>query len=204
MAASTLYDPVLSPKLDAVRVVGKPLDRRDGRAKVTGEARYASEYRSEPQALYGFIVEATIAKGRIRTLETKAVEAAPGVRLVMTHLNAPPQAEFGLPAAVNRNGRPRPVLADVHIRHFGEPIALVVADSFEQARAAAALMRADYDREPASFMLNENLQAAYRPDRVGPGFAADSAVGDFEPAFAEAAVQVDATYHNARQNHNPL
>ncbi|MBV8779739.1 MAG: xanthine dehydrogenase family protein molybdopterin-binding subunit, partial [Alphaproteobacteria bacterium] len=204
MAVSSGYDPDLAPTLDAVSVVGKPLDRLDGVAKVTGGARYAGEYRTDPQAAYGFIVGATIAKGRIRTLETDAAERAPGVRLVMTHQNTPPQAAFGPPAATNRNVRPRPVLADAQIRYFGEPIALVVADSFEQARAAASLVRAGYDREAAAFVLQEHLAAAYRPERVGPGFAPDSEIGDFDAAFAAAPVQVDATYDNACQNHNPL
>jgi xanthine dehydrogenase YagR molybdenum-binding subunit len=203
MAEPLAYDPAVSHKLDAVTVVGKALDRLDGVPKVTGRAQYAYEYQIA-RAAYGFIVEATIAKGRILALDTEAAERAPGVRLVMTHLNAPKQAPFGPRTAANRNARARPVLADAEIRYYGEPIALVVADSFEQARAAAALVRARYDRAPAAFVLTENLQSAYRPDRVGPGLAPDTAMGDFEGAFAVAPVKVDATYDNAYQNHNPL
>jgi xanthine dehydrogenase YagR molybdenum-binding subunit len=203
MAEPLAYDPVVSPKLDAVTVVGKALDRLDGVTKVTGRAQYAYEYQIA-RAAYGFIVEATIAKGRILALDTEAAERAPGVRLVMTHLNGPKQAPFGPRTAANRNARARPVLADAEIRYFGEPIALVVADSFEEARAAAAMVHARFYRAPAAFVLEENLKSAYPPERVGPGFAPDTAMGDFEGAFAAAPVKVDVTYDNACQNHNPL
>jgi xanthine dehydrogenase YagR molybdenum-binding subunit len=204
MADPQAYDPASSPKLDDVTIVGQPLDRLDGAAKVTGQAKYAYEYHTNPRAAYGFIVESTIARGRILMLDTKLAERAPGVRLVMTHLNAARQATFGPPAVANRNGRARPVLVDAEILYFGQPIALVVANSFEQARAGAALVHAHYDREQAALALEDNLDQAYRPERVGPGFAPDTAVGDFEGAFATAPVKVDATYDNAYQIHNPL
>ena len=175
MAASQAYDPASAAKLDAVTFVGQPLDRLDGLAKVTGQAKYAYEYQTSPRVAIGFIVEASIAKGRILQLDTMLAERAPGVRLVMTHLNAPKQAAFGPPAAVNRNARARPVLVDVEVLYFGQPIALVVADTFEQARAAAALIHARYDRQQAALTLEDNLDNAYRPERVGPGLAPDSA-----------------------------
>jgi xanthine dehydrogenase YagR molybdenum-binding subunit len=204
MAESEAYDPAWSAKLDVVTFVSQPLDRLDGVAKVTGQAKYAYEHQTIPRAAYGFIVEAGIARGRIVALDATLAERAPGVRLVMTHLNAPKQASFGPPAALNRNARARPALADAKIQYFGQPIALVVAESFEEARAAAALVRARYDREQAVLSLEDNLDYAYRPERVGPGFAADTDVGDFEAAFASAPAKVDATYENAYQNHNPL
>ncbi len=204
MADSQAYDPASSAKLDTVTFVGQPLDRLDGVAKVTGQAKYAYEYQTRPPVRFGVIVEASIARGRILALDTTLAENAPGVRLVMTYLNAPKQGAFGQPAAINRNARARPVLADAEILYFGQPIALVVADSFEQARAAAALVRARFDRQQADLILKDHLDHAYRPERVGPGFAPDAAVGDFESAFAAAPVTVDATYDNAYQNHNPL
>src|SRR5260370_31353421 len=115
MAVAQEYDPASSAKLDAVTFVGQPLDRLDGVAKVTGEAKYAYEYQTSPRATFGFIVEASIARGRILGLDTMLAERAPGVHLVMTHLNAPKQAAFGPPAAVNRNARARPVLVDMEI-----------------------------------------------------------------------------------------
>jgi xanthine dehydrogenase YagR molybdenum-binding subunit len=204
MADSQAYDPASSAKLEAVTLVGQPLERLDGVAKVTGRAKYAYEHRTTPRAAHGFIVEATIARGRIQDLDITLAESAPGVRLIMTHLNAPKQAAFGPPAALNRNARARPVLVDAEILYFGQPIALVVADSFEQARAAAALVHARYQRVHAELALGDNLERAYRPERVGPGLAPDSIVGDFEGAFGASSVKVDATYDNAYQNHNPL
>jgi xanthine dehydrogenase YagR molybdenum-binding subunit len=204
MADSQPYDPASCARLDAVTFVGQPLDRLDGVAKVTGRATYAYEYRTGARGAYGFIVEATIAKGRIVELDITRAERAPGVRLVLTHRNAPKQAVFGPPAVANRNARARPVLVDAEVQYFGQPIALVVADTFEQARAAAALVRARYDRQPAALTLDGNLEQAYRPERVGPGLVPDTAVGDIEGAFAIAPVRVDATYDNAYQNHNPL
>jgi xanthine dehydrogenase YagR molybdenum-binding subunit len=198
------YDPTASRKFDTVTMVGKPIGRLDGVAKVTGQAKYASEYPVSPRPLYGFIVQAAIAKGRIISLETEAAERAAGVRLVMTYLNAPKQAAFGPPAVANRITRARPVLADAEIRCFGEPVALVVAETFEEARAAADLVQVQYERAAAACVLAEGLNEAYRPERVGPGFPADTAMGDFEGAFAAALVKIDATYENAYQNHNPL
>src|SRR5215468_7081513 len=112
MADSQTYDPASSAKLDAVTFVGQPLDRLDGVAKVTGQAKYAYEYQTDPRAAFGFIVEASIARGRILRLDTTLAERASGVRLVLTHFNAPKQTAFGPPTAVNRNARARPVLVD--------------------------------------------------------------------------------------------
>jgi xanthine dehydrogenase YagR molybdenum-binding subunit len=204
MAVSNAYDPAVSPKLGAPNFVGKPLVRVDGAAKVTGRATYAAEYKTNPRAAFGFVVQATIGKGRIVALDTADAEKAPGVRLVLTHLNAPVQAPFGPPAAANRNARARPVLAGADVRFYGEPIALVVADEFEQARAAAALVQARYDRTPSAFVLQDNLNQAYRPEIVSGGNPPDSAIGNFEHGFANALVKIDVTYENGYQHHNPM
>jgi xanthine dehydrogenase YagR molybdenum-binding subunit len=204
MDKSQGYDPAVAPKLEVATVVGKPIDRVEGVLKVTGRATYADEYQTIPQAAYGFIVQAAIAKGRILAIDVDAAERAPGVRGVLTHLNAPKQAPFGPPVVANRNARARPVLADANIRYFGEPIALVIADGFEQARAAAALIHAHYEQSAAAFVLEDDLDLAYRPDVVGPGYTPDSEIGDFASAFADAAVKIDASYDNGYQNHNPM
>jgi xanthine dehydrogenase YagR molybdenum-binding subunit len=204
MAESPSYDPAVAPKLEVATVVGKPIDRVEGLLKVTGRATYAYEYQTTPRASYGFIVQAAIAKGRILAIDTETAERSSGVQLVLTHLNAPKQGDFGPPAVANRNARARPVLADENIRYFGEPIALVIADSFEQARAAAALVHAQYEQSAAAFVLEDGLDRAYRPMVVGPGYAPDSGMGDFAGAFARAPVKIDATYDNGYQNHNPM
>jgi xanthine dehydrogenase YagR molybdenum-binding subunit len=204
LAMSNTYDPAVSPRLDTPNFVGRPLVRLDGVAKVTGRATYAAEYKADPSAAFGFIVEATVGKGRIAALDTAAAETAPGVRLVMTHLNVPKQVAFGPPVVANRNARARPVLAGPDVQYYGEPIALVVADGFEQARAAAALVRVQYDRFPSAFVLQDNFEQAYRPEIVGPGYAPDSVIGDFAAGFAAAPVKIDVIYENAPQHHNPM
>jgi xanthine dehydrogenase YagR molybdenum-binding subunit len=108
--------------------VGKPLDRVDGPLKVTGGARYAYEMAQGPATAYGYTVQAAIAKGRITSIDTRAAEQAPGVQLVLTHRNAPEQGTGTHPEA-------HPVLTSPEISYHGQPVAFVVAETFEQARA---------------------------------------------------------------------
>src|SRR5271170_2088538 len=124
--------PIGSNALDvgAQGVVGKPLDRVDGRLKVTGGARYAYEVLQGPATAYGYVVEASIGKGRIRSIDVQAAEHAPGVVLVLTHLNAPGQGQ-------GDHHEAHPVLTGPQVDYHGQPVALVVAETFEQARAAA-------------------------------------------------------------------
>src|ERR1700733_12537009 len=177
-------------------IVGKPLDRVDGRLKVTGGARYAFEMQQGGmQTAYGFVVEASIGYGKIRSIDTSAAEKAPGVILVLTYLNAPPQGTGNHHVA-------HPVLTGPEVTRYGEPVAFVVADSFEEARAAAYLVRVDYDRAPGKYALRDNLRQARAPqpaDATAP--APDSAVGDFAAAFASAPVKIDVTYTTPLQSH---
>src|ERR1700761_9437243 len=110
-------------------LLGRPLDRVDGPLKVTGRATYAYEYRDAGQPVYGFAVVSSIGKGRIAAIDTAAAEKAPGVLLVLTHANAPKQGPRAAGTA--------PQLADDRVLFHGQPVALVVAETFEQARAAA-------------------------------------------------------------------
>lgn len=172
--------------------VGKPLDRVDGRLKVTGGARYAYEVMQGPTTAYGYVVEASIGKGRIRSIDARAAENAPGVRLVLTHLNAPEQGQ-------GNHREAHPVLTGPEIEYRGQPVAFVVADSFEQARAAAYLVRVSYDPAPGNYVLRANLNRARAP--VGPGTPPDSAVGNFDAAFAAAPVKLDEIYSTPLQSH---
>ncbi|GBD47900.1 xanthine dehydrogenase family protein molybdopterin-binding subunit [Methylopila sp. Yamaguchi] len=184
--------------------IGQPVDRVDGRLKVTGGAPYAYEHRLERAPAYGVIVPATIAKGRVRAIDATAAEAAPGVLLVMTHRNAPKQPAFGPPRASARFARARPYLGDDRVRHWGEPVAFVVADTFEAARAAAALVTVEYQAETPVLGLERHLKAAYAPETINVGMKTDTSEGDFEAAFAAGPVTVDATYHVAQQHHMAL
>jgi xanthine dehydrogenase YagR molybdenum-binding subunit len=187
-----MNSPVGSNALDAQGVVGKPLDRVDGPLKVSGGARYAYEVQ-QPNTLYGFVVEASIGKGKIRSIDTRAAEKAPGVVLVLTHRNAPAQG-------TGNHREAHPVLTGLEVTRYGQPVAFVVAESFEQARAAAYLVEVKYDRSNGNYALRDNLDQARVPHpKDAP--AADSAVGDFAGAFTRAPVQIDVTYATPLQSH---
>jgi xanthine dehydrogenase YagR molybdenum-binding subunit len=187
-----MNSPVGPNVLDAQGIVGKPLDRVDGRLKVTGGARYAYEMQQE-NVLYGFVVEASIGKGTIRSIDTRAAEKAPGVVLVLTHRNAPAQG-------TGDHHEAHPVLTGPQVMHYGDSVAFVVAESFEEARAAAYLVDVKYDRAVGKYALRANLGEARMP-QPGAGQPADSAVGDFAGAFASAPVQLDVTYTTPLQSH---
>src|SRR6266849_2299716 len=186
-----MNSPVGSNALDTQGVVGKPLDRVDGRLKVTGGARYA--YEMQQNTLYGFVVEASIGKGKIKSIDTRAAENAPGIVLVLTHRNAPAQG-------TGNHREAHPVLTSPQVTHYGQPVAFVVAESFEQARAAAYLVDVKYDRSSGKYTLRANLNEARIPN-PSDAPAADSAVGDFAGAFAGAPVQLDVTYTTPLQSH---
>lgn len=184
-------------------LLGTPVDRYDGIAKVTGTAIYAGDMHIDGM-LVGVIVGATIPRGRVIAIDTTAAQEATGVRLVLTHASAPEQAPFGEPWVPARLARPRPVLADREVRGFDEPVALVVADTFEQARSAAALVDVRYERTDADLDFAKRLDTAYVPDAVNPRYPTDSLVGDFEAGMAAAAATVDAMTDTPFQRHNPI
>jgi xanthine dehydrogenase YagR molybdenum-binding subunit len=183
--------PVGANALDAEKIVGKPLDRIDGRLKVTGGAHYA--YEMQQNALYGFVVEASIAKGRIASIETMKAERSPGVKLVLTYRNAPKQG-------AGNHREAHPVLTGPVVSHYGEPVAFVVAETFEQARAAAYLVDVMYDRERGQYALPHHLALARVPHQPD-GAPADSEVGNFSNAYANAPVQIDVSYSTPLQSH---
>src|SRR3978361_422196 len=162
-----MNSPVGPNALAAQGVVGKPLKRVHGRLKVTGGARYAYETQQR-DVLYGFLVEASIGKGKIRSIDTRAAEKAPGVKLVLTHRNAPQQG-------IGNHREAQPVLTGPEVTHYGQPVAFVVAESFEQARAAAYLVDLKYDATKGKYALRANLNEARIP-KPSDAPAADSAV----------------------------
>jgi xanthine dehydrogenase YagR molybdenum-binding subunit len=174
-------------------LIGRPLDRVDGPLKVSGQATYAYEVRERDDAAYGWIVEAGIAKGRVRAVDAGAAERAPGVLLVLTHRNAPAQPAYSTEGDEERFARSWPQLNDDEVGHYGEPVAFVVARTLEQARAAAALVHVDYAPQPGEYDLRANLGNAHKPQDESKG-EPDTAEGDFERGFAAAPVQVDVTY----------
>jgi xanthine dehydrogenase YagR molybdenum-binding subunit len=172
-------------------VVGKGVDRVEGPLKVTGRATYAAEYAGAGKTLYGYVAQAPIGKGRITAMDTRAAEASPGVVLVMTFKNAPRLQAKGHGSI--------PELQDDSIDHYGQAVALVVADSLETARAAAYLVDVRYDRQPAPYELMTRIPQAITPgDSRGPP---DTHEGDFPGAFAAAPVKIDALYTTPHQAH---
>src|SRR5688572_30377440 len=133
------------------RYIGKEMSRVDGVAKVTGKAKYAAEFHV-PNLAYGFIVLSTVAKGRITSINTREAQSAPGVVHILTHLNAPklgskPVVEDAPPRAQQEQDKSfRPLQSD-QIYFNMQPVALVVAETYEQARYAARLVKVTYDRE---------------------------------------------------------
>lgn len=181
-----------TPLDDNIGIVGQPMDRVDGRLKVTGTARYSYEWPHDAP-LYAYVVQSTIASGRIRTLDTAAAQRSAGVRLVLTHENTPPQT-------IDEHRKAAPQLTGPEIRNYGQPIALVVADTFEQARAAAFLVRAAYDQAETHADLHAAAAQAFTPQPANDE-KADSAIGEFDSAYAGAAVKLDVNYTTPLQSH---
>ncbi len=184
-------------------LIGQPIDRVDGRAKVTGRARYAADHKPAEAPLFGVIVTSTVGRGQIMAVDTAAAHASPGVRLVMTHENAPPQAPFQKKGD-DRHGRPKPQLAGTEVHYHGEPVALVVAERLEQAVQAAHLVTVSYRPQPGSFDLVQARPSAYVPDSLNDSGPAETREGDVDRAFEQAPVTIDATYTTPYQNHNPM
>jgi xanthine dehydrogenase YagR molybdenum-binding subunit len=176
--------------VDRLRVVGQPHDRIDGPLKTTGSAHYAYEWHDEAaNVAYGYVVSSAIARGRLTALDVQAAQAAPGVLAVITPDNAGPLGKGEKNTAV--------LLGGPEIEHYHQAIALVVAETFEQARAAAALVQAEYHRERGDYSLAEQKPAVTTPPKDTP----DKNVGDVEAAWSAAEVKLDATYTTPDQSH---
>ena len=180
--------------IDQLKVVGKPTDRIEGRLKTTGQATYAYEqHAAAPDAAYGYILGAGIAKGRIAAIDVTAAKAAPGVLAIVTAENAGSVDKGAFYVA-------RP-LTGPGVDHYHQAVAIAVAESFEQARAAAELIRIDYTRSAGAFDLaaaRDSAPVAEAAPFVPP---TETAVGDFEGAFAAAPVKLDETYTTPDQSH---
>ncbi|MDP3854291.1 xanthine dehydrogenase family protein molybdopterin-binding subunit [Phenylobacterium sp.] len=177
-------------------LIGKGVDRYEGKLKVTGTAPYAYEVEPPSPPAYGYLVLASIPRGRIVRIDTAAAEASPGVQFVWTHLNVPAQAPRGTRTNPRSQRASNPAFASDRIEFFGQSVAFVVADTFENARAAANLVEVDYAAEEALVSFEANLDQADQP----PG-EEDVHIGDFPAAYGAAPVTVDETYVSPIQNH---
>jgi xanthine dehydrogenase YagR molybdenum-binding subunit len=182
--------------IDRQTVVGRPIRRIDGAMKVTGTAPYAYERHDVVASpAYGYIVGASIAKGRITRIDATAALAAPGVVTVVTALDhAPAPAVFRQTASL---------FGGDQVVHYQQAIALVVAETFEAARAAAYLVAAEYDAAPGRYDLKEAaVDAVPSVDlNEGPDAQIYDRVGDFAAAFSAAPVRLDETYTTPDETH---
>jgi xanthine dehydrogenase YagR molybdenum-binding subunit len=186
--------------------IGVPTSRVDGRAKVTGIAKYAAEYNLRGLA-HGFVISSAIARGRVRRIDTRAALAVEGVIDVLTHENRPRLAgsDKKYQDAVAPPGSPfRPLYDDV-IRYSGQPVALVVAEELEIARYAASLVEIDYDRQAHATDLERERPQAYVPPKPRDGIGPPAKpTGDAGLAFREAPVHIEAEYRTPMEHHNPM
>jgi len=186
--------PATTNAIDQLKVIGRPTDRIDGPVKTTGSARYAYERHAEvPGAAYGYVIGAGIAKGRIASMDLRAAQAAPGVLAIVTARNAGKLAKGDFNTAK--------LLAGPEIDHYHQAVAVVVAQSFEQARAAAQLVRIEYTRAAGRFDLAAEMASAKPPKASAFSGEPETKVGDFAGAFAAAPVQLDATYSTPDESH---
>jgi xanthine dehydrogenase YagR molybdenum-binding subunit len=182
--------------------IGKPLNRIDGRLKVTGKALYAAEYPLQNMA-HAVVIESKIAKGSIRNIDTSAAEKLPGVIAVITHQNAPKVGQ------TNNDGdnpliKPLPVLQDNKITFYGQHIGVVVAETLEQAEYAVSLVKVTYLPETPAVSFEKNLKNAYKPERLLVPLEPDSGRGDINKGLQAAEVKLDVNYSTPIEHHNPM
>ncbi|MDB5601369.1 MAG: xanthine dehydrogenase [Xanthobacteraceae bacterium] len=182
--------PATANPIDQLKIIGQPVDRIDGPPKTTGTAPYAYErHDAVPNPAYGFVVGSAIPKGRIASINLDDAKAAPGVLAIVTALNAGKLGKGPRNTAM--------LLGGPDIEHYHQAVAVVVAETFEQARAAAHLVQVRYVKADGQYDLAGAKNSAAKPDHGKP----DTAVGDFAGAFAAAPVQHDETYTTPDHSH---
>ncbi|RZL16679.1 MAG: xanthine dehydrogenase family protein molybdopterin-binding subunit [Pedobacter sp.] len=188
--------------------IGQPVSRLEGNLKVTGAAKYSGEY-NVAGLLYGYVVNSTITKGKILEIHTSEIKAMPGVVEVFTYNNRPSLAWFGMQYSDMDAppGTPFKPLDDNVIKYNGQPIALVVAESFELARYAASVLKVDYEEEVFETNLESNLDKARAPKMglatmLKPLPPPDK--GDVDVAIKESFATASGYYVHGTEHHNPL
>jgi xanthine dehydrogenase YagR molybdenum-binding subunit len=184
-----------------LNAVGEPISRIDGRLKVTGSARYTADIPLEA-IVHAAIVHSTIANGWTVSIDTAAAENAPGVLAVLTHKNMPRMNQQSW-SHLRPQGQTYLPLQDDRIHYAGQPVALVVAFTLDQATYAGTLIKVAYDaRPPVVFDLRTAMEDAVEPpQRMWP---LSSSVGDADEAIAGAAVKIEQTYTMPDRHHNPM
>lgn len=190
--------------IETTSILGKPLDRLEGKLKVTGHAPYAYEH-PVPGVVPGVLLTSSIAKGKIRSMDTSKAQNAPGVLLVMSHANSPKLPTLMKQPSAPPAGRIVQVFQDNVVRYANQPIALVVAETLEQAQEAAFLIQVSYDVEPHAVTLEDRLsQAITLPKVGGAGDAPDSSRGDMHAGITAASAHFEHIYRTPFEVHNPM
>jgi xanthine dehydrogenase YagR molybdenum-binding subunit len=189
-------------------LIGQPISRLEGHLKVTGAAKYSGEY-NVPGLLYGYVVNSTITKGEITAIDMETAAALPGVIKIYTHLNRPSTAWFDMQYADMDAppGSPFKPMHNKQIKNYGQPIALVVAETFELARYAASLVSFEYKEEAFETDVHKNLGEAHAP-QIGMATALKplppKPKGDFEKAYHASFAQASGEFFHGTEHHNPL
>lgn len=183
-------------------VTGKPMDRVDGRLKVTGTAQFSAEYPQKNLA-YAVLIGSKIARGSVKSIDTSAAEKAPGVLAILTHANAPKLNAMSATAGGGAAEKRIP-LSDSNIYHAGQYIGVVVADTFERATHAAELVRVTYAQQPPRIEMQRLRNQAVVPKGKVQQKPADTLRGNFEQGLAQAQVRVEETYTTPTEHHNPM
>jgi xanthine dehydrogenase YagR molybdenum-binding subunit len=185
--------------------IGRPINRVDGRAKVTGAAKYAAEY-NVPNLAYGYVVSSAIARGRIKSIDAGEALRLEGVLQVFTHENSPrlAQSDQSYTDQLAPPGAPFRPLHDDSIKYSAQPVALALAETLELARYAASLVHVEYESEEHATDLEEERQEAYipKPRPIIPPLPEPR--GDAEKAFAAAATRIEAEYNAPFEHHNTM
>ncbi|MCD9856681.1 xanthine dehydrogenase family protein molybdopterin-binding subunit [Epilithonimonas sp. JDS] len=194
--------------MENIPSIGKPVSRLEGHLKVTGSAKYAGEYEVD-DLLYGYVVNSTITKGKIKSIDTSEVKKMEGIIEVFTHDNRPSTAWFDFQYA-DMDAPPGTVfkpMKDNEIKYNGQPIALVVAETFEMARYAATKINIVYEEEMFETDLKSNLDQSREPKK---GLASmlkpppPKPTGDFEKEYQDSFVKIDSQFSHGTEHHNPM
>jgi xanthine dehydrogenase YagR molybdenum-binding subunit len=191
--------PPQAPEMTLTKI-GDPVIRVDGRAKVTGTAKYAAEF-EVPNVAYGVMVTSTIANGRITRIDSMAAERAPGVVTIMTPSNAPKLPKAGKAGVDPPAGRVLQLLQDADVHYNNQPIAVVVADTLNQALLAASLLDVRYQEAPPKLDFEAGFSDAHTGKNKVPALLTK---GDVPTGFDAAEVKIDQVYTTPKENHNPM
>ncbi len=185
--------------------IGEAVPRIDGRAKVTGQARYAAEVAVDG-LVHGVVVNAAIARGRVVAVHDDQARAVPGVLDVLWHghrSEAPQLAHYFETGEDFSTVPVKPLVSDA-VHYAGQPVALVLAESWQAARYAAGLLRIDYEAQAHATDLPGHHAQGRAPNELDEDTAPPKPRGDADAAFAVAPVTVDAEFHQAAEHHNPI